>query len=76
MRRLRDNSSMVMPNFVIVDLGIMFIGEPPSTTMRLILCSRTYPDMKSGQLCGLDPNKRSSSVNVMEAHVAQQIARS
>lgn len=73
-RWLRDNSSMVISNFIIVDLGTMFNVEPPSMSIRLSFYSCMNPDTKSGRLCGLDPNKRSSSVNVMEAHVAQQVA--
>ena len=69
--RLLDSSLMVMPKSFIVDFGMILTAEPPSARIRLTFYPRIYPITNNGQLCGLEPNNKSSLVNVtVVLHVA------
>ena len=64
----------MIPKLFIVDLGMMLTVKPLSTRIRLIGCPRMYALTNNERLCGLEPNNKSSSVNVtMVLHMVHRI---
>jgi len=62
--RLLNNSPMVIPKSFIGDFGTMLIAEPPSTRIQLTIWPQIFPATNNGRLCGLEPNNKSSLMNI------------